>query len=229
MTAKLTRRSISVPHGIGKVPAYIARPQAPGTYPGVVVIMEWWGVDAHIKDVTDRFAGEGFVAIAPDLYYGKVATTPEEAASYYGAMSMEEAVRECISCSDYLKTQPDNNGKSGMVGFCLGGTVCYLAPCRGAQTAATVAFYGNAPNPGAQLKNAECPIFGIFGGDDAIINEEHVRRVRGGFKDSALAHQLKVYRGMGHAFFNDTRPNYNERSADDAWRRTLAFLREHVV
>ena len=116
-----------------------------------------------------------------------------------------------------------------MVGYCLGGTVCYLAPCRGADVDATVAFYGNAPDPGAQLKHAECPIFGIFGGDDPIINEEHVRRVRGGLKGSALDHQVKVYRGMGHAFFNDTRPNYDDRAAGDAWRRTLTFLREHLA
>ena len=162
MAAALIRRSVSVPHGIGKTPAYLVRPRAPGTYPGVVVIMEWWGLVPHIKDVADRFAAEGFAAIAPDLYHGKVAETPEEAAAYYGAMSMEGAVRECISCSDYLKAQPYSNGKSSMVGYCLGGTVCYLAPCRGAGVDATVAFYGNAPDPGAQLKHAECPIFGIF-------------------------------------------------------------------
>ena len=162
MTA-LTRRSLSVPHGIGKIPAYLVRPRAPGTYPCVVVIMEWWGLNEHFKDVADRFAAEGFAAIAPDLYHGKIAGTPEDAAAYYGAMSMEGAVRECISCSDYLRAQPWSNGKTSMVGYCLGGTVCYLAPCRGANVDATVAFYGNAPDPGGQLKHAECPIFGIFG------------------------------------------------------------------
>ena len=147
MAAALTRRSVSVPHGIGKIPAYLVRPRAPGTYPGVVVIMEWWGLVPHIKDVADRFAAEGFAAIAPDLYHGKVAETPEEAAAYYGAMSMEGAVRECISCSDYLKAQPYSNGKSSMVGYCLGGTVCYLAPCRGAGVDATVAFLWERARP----------------------------------------------------------------------------------
>ena len=147
MAAALTRRSIAVPHGIGKIPAYLVRPRAEGTYPGVVVIMEWWGLNEHIKDVADRFAAEGFAAIAPDLYHGKIADTSEDAAAYYGAMSMEGAVRECISCSDYLRTQPWSNGKTSMVGYCLGGTVCYLAPCRGAGVDATVAYYGNAPDP----------------------------------------------------------------------------------
>lgn len=229
MPTALTRRSIAVPHGIGNIPAYLVRPKAPGAYPGVVVIMEWWGLNEHIKDVADRFAAEGFAAIAPDLYHGKIADTSEDAAAYYGAMSMEGAVRECISCSDYLKTQPWSNGKTSMVGYCLGGTVSYLAPCRGAGVDATVAYYGNAPDPGAQLKHAECPIFGIFGADDPIIDREHVRRVRGGLRRSDLAHQVRVYRGAAHAFFNDTRPNYHERAADDAWRRTLAFLREHLA
>ncbi|MDW8120588.1 MAG: dienelactone hydrolase family protein [Chloroflexota bacterium] len=228
MPVRVRARQVQYPHNGSKTPAYLAQPAEPGTYPGVVVIQEWWGLEPHIQDVTRRFAGEGFIALAPDLYHGKIAKEPSEAEKLMMALNMERAVREIISGVNYLKGLEGCNGKVGVVGFCMGGGLALLTALRSAGVSACVDFYGAIPDPLDQVKHLECPLLGIFAAQDHWVKVADVRRLRRRLKAFGKQAEVRIYRGVDHAFFNDTRPLYNARAAKDAWRRTLAFFRQHL-
>ncbi|GBD10918.1 Carboxymethylenebutenolidase [bacterium HR23] len=228
MPVRVRARKVAYPHNGSKTPGYLAQPAQPGKYPGVVVIQEWWGLEPHIQDVTRRFAREGFIALAPDLYHGKIAREPSEAEKLMMALNMEQAVREIISGVNYLKRLEGCNGKVGVVGFCMGGGLALLTALRSAGVGACVDFYGAIPDPVDQVKHLECPLLGIFAGKDTWVTPKAVRQMQRRLKAFGKQAQVRIYRNVDHAFFNDTRPAYNARSARDAWRRTLAFFRQHL-
>jgi carboxymethylenebutenolidase len=207
---------------------YLVRPSGEPK-PAVVVIQEWWGLNDHIKDVANRFAEQGYVALAPDLYKGVVATEPDEAMKLVMELDMAEAAREIQHAIDFLQGQDYVAGeKVGIVGFCMGGGLALQTALAEDNLGAAVAFYGRplAPDQAGQVK---APVLGLYGAADQGIPVADVQTMEKGLADAGIQHEVQIYDGAGHAFFNDTAQSYNEAAATDAWQRTLAWFQEHLA
>ena len=207
----------------------LVRPDTTKQLPAVIIIHEWWGLNDHIKDIAQRFAREGYVALAPDLYsrLGHHATTdPNEAARLMESLQSQAALKDLNATTRYLKQQPFVDAwKIGMVGFCMGGTFTLMAATHNSDVKAAVPFYGQIP-PSDTFRYFLCPILYIYGEQDGWIKQQDVERLRQGLKQLGKPGEVRTYPGCPHAFFNDTRPDvYRPREAQDAWQRTLAFLR----
>lgn len=196
--------------------------------PGVLVIQEWWGLVDHIKDVADRFAAEGFVALAPDLYHGESTTEPDGAGKLMMSMNIDQAAKDMSGAIDTL-LEVTGRDTIGVIGFCMGGGLAlYVATKRPDAIAACAPFYGLIPWPDAQpdwsqlaakVEGHYAEQDGYFGPDKAMAFEEQLGDLG---KDATL----HVYAGTDHAFFNDTRPEvYNEEAATTAWARVLDLFR----
>ena len=209
---------------------YLARPSGTGRYPGVIVIQEWWGLEDHIKDVARRFAQEGFVALAPDLYHGKIAAEPDEARKLAMEMDRENAVREIVQGAGYLLgTDYVAGAKVGVVGFCMGGGLSLLSACRSDKIGASVVFYGGPPNPIDQVQNIGCPVLGLYGEADQGLWPDAVNNLKEALTRYGKQFEIHSYPGAPHSFFCDTRPQiYKPDAARDAWARTLAFYRQNL-
>lgn len=212
-----------------RVPAHLAKPPGAGPFPAVIVIQEWWGLNDHIKDVAERYAREGYVALAPDLYHGKVTADPNEAGKLMGALNREEAVRDLLGAVQHLKAMKDVRGdRIGVTGFCMGGSYALLLPCRTKEIRAAAPYYGEIPDE-ATLKNLACPILYIYGDADFWITKDEVKRLEASLKKLDKPGEVKIYPGAPHAFFNDTRKDvYRQTEARDAWRRTLDLFAKHL-
>ncbi len=210
----------------GQTSGYLAIPEN-GTGPGVVVIQEWWGLVDHIKDVCDRFAAEGFVALAPDLFHGKIAKSPDEAGKLMMAIRIDEAEKDLRGAIQYLLDHDATTGdKVGTIGFCMGGALSLYAATKNPQVGACVVFYGGHPNVKPDLPNLQAPVLGIFAERDGFVTPAVVRELERKLKELGKSVEVHIYPGTDHAFFNDTRPEvYNADAAADAWRRTIEFLR----
>ncbi|TAK58092.1 MAG: dienelactone hydrolase family protein [Dehalococcoidia bacterium] len=208
---------------------YLAQPGDGGAHPGVVVIQEFWGLDGHIRDVAERFAREGFVALAPDLYHGAVATEPDEARKLAMNMNRQRAVQDCIGAVNHLKSMVEVAPKRvGCVGFCMGGSMTLALAAATADVVAAAPFYaGMQPGPD-ELARIEAELFCAFGADDAGIPLEKVRAFEQTLADTGRRAVVKVYDGAPHSFFNDTKPSYRPEAARDAWERTLELFRRAI-
>lgn len=208
---------------------YLARPAEDGPRPAVIVIQEWWGLNEHIKDVTRRVAGEGFVALAPDLYHGAVTSEPDEARKLVMELDMTEAVREIQRAIDFLQEQDDVAGPEvAIVGFCMGGGLVLQTALAEEDLAAGVVFYGRPLDP-EQAKQVKAPILGLFGAEDQGIPGEAVETMHAAFDEAGLENEFHIYDGAPHAFFNDTRDSFRPEAAGDAWQRTLTWFRDHLA
>lgn len=209
---------------------YLALP-APGKGPGVVVIQEWWGLVPHIKNVADRFAAAGYLALAPDLYHGQSTQSPDEAGKLMMAMNIDQAERDLAGAVSHLKTHPQNSsGKVGTVGFCMGGALSLYAATKNRDVSAAVIFYGGHPNVKPDLARLEAPILGLYAQMDGFVTVASVQELEDKLKALGKKYEFHVYPGVDHAFFNDERPAvYNKEAAEDAWKRTTAFFRMHLA
>lgn len=221
------------PSGDIQMAAYLARPKAKGTYPGVIVIQEWWGLNEHIKDITRRFAREGYVALAPDLYSclgHKVAADPNEASQLMSVLTPAQALNDLQATVTHLKgLEGVERDQLGVVGFCMGGTYALLLPCHTTEIKAAVPFYGQVPSPPDALKNLACPVLYIYGDADGWISMADVNRLREGLTRYGKTGEVKIYLGAPHAFFNDTRKDvYRPTEAKDAWIRALDFFAKYL-
>ena len=198
--------------------------------PGVIVIQEWWGLNDHIKDICDRFASEGFTAFAPDIYQGKLATSPGEAGKLMMALNIDEAEKILKGAIGALLAHSSCTSSTvGVVGFCMGGQLAmYAAATNPEQVTACVNFYGIHPNVKPPYARMKAAVLGLFAENDSSVGAEAVEKLRKELAAAGKSFQSHTYKNVGHAFFNDTRPVYDEDSARDAWRRTLDFLRDHV-
>jgi len=207
---------------------YLALPAGKG--PGVVVIQEWWGLVDHIKDVCDRFAAAGYVALAPDLYHGQTTKSPDEAGKLMMALRIDEAEKELRGAIQYLLAHPSVEPKKvGTIGFCMGGALSLYAACENPQVSACVVFYGGHPNVKPNLEKLQAPVLGIYAERDQFVTPESVRQLEAQLKQLGKTAEIHIYPGADHAFFNDTRPEvYNREAAEDAWRRTLDFFSTYL-
>lgn len=209
---------------------YLATP-ASGSGPGVVVIQEWWGLVPHVKEVADRFAGEGFVALAPDLYHGRSTTSPDEAGKLMMALEIDRAERDLRGAIDYLLARDDVAGtRVGTVGFCMGGQLSLFAACANASVGACVDFYGIHPNVAPALAGLEAPVLGFFAERDGFVTPEAARKLEADLRAAGKEVEVTIFDGADHAFFNDSRPDvYHAGYAAECWTRMVAFYRRHLA
>jgi len=201
-----------------------------GKGPAVVVIQEWWGIVRHIEDLVDRFAAEGFVAIAPDLYHGKTTTSPDEAGKLLMELDVERAAKEIGGAGDYVLSRPEcTSQKFGVVGFCMGGALAQYVATTNPKAGAAVSFYGGFKKVETHWENLSAPILLIYGENDQGVPAAQGRELGHKLQKLGKNAEVLIYPNANHAFFNDTRPEvYNADAAADAWRRTLERFRQSL-
>jgi carboxymethylenebutenolidase len=226
------RQNVTFPSNGNRAHGYLA---TPGTDhgPGVIVIQEWWGLDDHIVDVTDRFAREGFVALAPDLYGGRLAHDESTAVQYLMSLDVQQAARDLTGAVDFLLARDDVQGdRVGAVGFCMGGgLVLLLAAEAGDKVAAAVPYYGVGPGvENADLSRITADVQGHYGEHDQGFPVDQARAFEQQLREQANGHVTFYYYPAGHAFHNDENKlgTYDKDSAQQAWQRTLEFLRSKL-
>jgi carboxymethylenebutenolidase len=214
----------------GSATGYLAEPEGEDN-PGVVVLQEWWGVDDHIRDVCERFAAAGFVALAPDLFHGETTDQPDEAQQKMMALNIEEAEKEMRRAVDYVAEHPKCSGQVGAVGFCLGGGLSLWAATANDKVDAAVTFYYVMPHGKPDFaKLAGKPVQGHFGKADDFVSEEDANALESELRDAGADVQFHYYDGAGHAFFNDNDRlgTHHPEHAKVAWERTLEFFGKHL-
>ena len=211
---------------------YLATPAA-GRGPGVIVIQEWWGLNDQIRGVADRFAQEGFAALAPDLFHGKMAPIgePDEAGKLFMALNADEAAKDVRGAATFLKAhEASASPKVGVIGFCMGGQIALLtgtvAPD---EVGAVVDCYGIHPNVKPDFSKLKAPVLGIFGGKDAMVTDAAREQLARDVKAAGATIESHVYPEADHAFMNEQRKDaYRAQDAEDAWQRAVDFLRQHL-
>jgi carboxymethylenebutenolidase len=223
---------VSFPSNGHAASGYLAVPES-GSGPGVIVIQEWWGLVPHIEDVCDRFAAEGFVALAPDLFHGRTTTEPDEAGKLMMALNVEVAARDMGGAIDHLKgLDAVTSAGVGVIGFCMGGGLAMvLATTRPDDVVACAPFYGLIPWEGAQpdWSRLKAPIRGHFAAEDGFFTPDQAAALEQRLRDLGKDARIEVHPGVGHAFFNDDRPEVHDPDESArAWAATIAFFRETV-
>ena len=210
----------------GATTAYVARPLDEFTA-AVVLIQEWWGINDHIRDIAGRYAKEGYLCLAPDLYRGRVAKDAGEASLLMHALETADGM-ETIHQAIRAATETYKVEKFGITGYCMGGTFALRTACEIPELRAAAAFYGDIPEEKVLQK---CGVPGLFfaGERDAWINPEKVNGLRAAIRKYGLPIEVISY-DADHAFFNDTRPEvYNPEAAADAWQRVLTHFRKYLL
>jgi carboxymethylenebutenolidase len=217
--------TINLNNSRGATTAHVARPDN-DTKAAVILIQEYWGINDHIRDLASRYANEGFLCLAPDLYRGKLAKDAKEASQLMQGLAIEDGL-ETIRAAIAQAKQTYNAQKIAITGYCMGGTFALRAACEISELAAAAPFYGDIPEESV-LKNLKVPTLFIAGKRDAWINPEKVSQLTEAARKYDLPVEAVSY-DADHAFFNDTRPQvYDAEAAADAWRRVLELFREHL-
>ncbi len=223
-------RDIRFPSDGESAGGYLATP-ASASGPGVLVIQEWWGLVDHIRDVCDRFAREGFVALAPDLYRGERANDPDAAGRLMMGLEVPRAARDLEGAVRALLGHEAVAGaRVGAVGFCMGGQLALFAATRNPRIGAVVDFYGIHPNVTLDLSGLDAAVLGFFAERDAFVPPDAARKLEAELRGAGKRAHFEIVPGVDHAFFNDARPDvYDARAAARAWAETLAFLRAELA
>jgi carboxymethylenebutenolidase len=220
-------KMVDFPANGGTTQGYLATP-ASGKGPGVLVIQEWWGLVGHIKKVCDRFAAEGFSALAPDMYHGQTASEPDGAGKLFMALNIGQAEKDLRGAAKHLATH-SSTAKLGAVGFCMGGQLALFAGTVNPTVGAVVNFYGIHPNVKPDYTKLSGPVLGLFAEKDGFVNPQVAKDTDAAIKKAGKQSEINIYPNVDHGFFNDERPDvYNKAAADDAWRRTLAHFRQNL-
>lgn len=212
----------------GATTAYVAMPdETNDETKAVIVIQEWWGLNEHIKDIANRYAGEGFIAVAPDLFRGTLAESSSDAANLMNNLELEDGLD---TIKNAITTAQEKYGiaKFGITGFCMGGTYALEAICHLEGLSAAAPFYGDIPDE-TTLKKLKGPVIFISGTKDQWINPEKVSELERIAKANVLPVESVKYEA-DHAFFNNTRPEvYDREAAKDAWAKVIAFFNENLT
>jgi carboxymethylenebutenolidase len=215
-----------------KVSGYLSEPDVdlfPQARAGLVVIQEWWGLTDDIREIADRYATEGYLAFAPDLYHGEVAAEPDEARKLVMALERDLAAQEIDTVIAWLKGARGMT-KVGCVGYCLGGGLALATAIRPTSGVDAVhVYYGGGMPPSDQIAAIRVPVLGSYGADDAGIPKEEVDRLREALAAAGVPHEVVLYEGAPHAFFNDTRPSYRETAALDSWMRSTNWFARYLA
>ncbi len=220
--------SVTFPSNGSEGQGYLAVPQS-GSGPGVVVFQEWWGLNDQIREVCDRYAAEGFVALAPDLYRGEAASEPDEAGKLMMALNMDRAAKDMSGAVDFLGDHDATTGSGlGVTGYCMGGGLALmLAARRSDRVKACAPYYGVIPWESAQPDYSQLsgPVQGHYAENDDFANAEAVSALKDAIQSSGQSAEIFVYAGTEHAFTNHLRPEvYKHDQTEQAFGRTFAFL-----
>jgi carboxymethylenebutenolidase len=227
--ARLIVESVKYPGETGEVRANFVRPKGDAKLPGVIVIHENRGLNAHIEDVTRRIALEGFLAIAPDALspLGGTPEDSEKAPALLGQLDKEKNTKNFLAAVKYLKTYPLSTGKVGVVGFCWGGAMANQVAVHSPDLVAAVPYYGAAPAP-EDVPKIKASLLLHYAGMDERINAG-IPAFEAALKAASVNYKIYIYEGAQHAFNNDMWPGrYNKEAAQLAWQRTIAFLKEKL-
>ncbi|HXW58104.1 MAG TPA: dienelactone hydrolase family protein [Solirubrobacteraceae bacterium] len=213
------------------VPGYLAVPTDEHG-PATIVMHEWWGLDASVRALCDRFAEEGFYALAPDLYRGDTTTQPSEAEQKMMALSMDRAVADMCGAAEYLSSRPGVEGSGvGAVGFCLGGGLAMWAAASCPQITAAATYYYVLPHAKPDFSKISGPVLGHFGTGDEFVPLQAAQTLEKEIRDAGVDVTFHYYEGAGHAFANDHNRlgTYDPELTDTAWQRTVGFLRSALA
>ena len=220
---------VQYPSGEETLEAYLVRPAGPGPFPALVVIHEWWGLNDQVKEEARRLADEGYLALAVDLYRGRVTSSSEEAHELLRGLPEDRARRDLRAAFDYLAGRKDVRvDRIGSIGWCMGGGYSLVLAVAEPRLAAAVIYYGRLMTEESALAQLQAPVLGLFGEEDRGIPVESVHGFEAALKKLGKRAEIHTYAGAGHAFANSTRPSYREAAAGDAWEKTRAFLARHL-
>lgn len=229
--AKVPHQNVTFESTEGQAHGYIAIPES-GKGPGVIVIQEWWGLVDHIKDVCDRLAALGFVALAPDLYGGSITHDGAEAAEMMSKLPAEEGARLLLGSVDYLLNRDEVTSETvGAIGFCMGGGfVLSLAAQAGDKVSAAVPFYGVGQGVPESFKTITAKVQGHYAEQDDFFPVDQAREQEKQIREESGTEVQYYYYDAPHAFHNDENPmgNYREDHAKLAWTRAVTFLQDNV-
>jgi carboxymethylenebutenolidase len=229
--ANVDSMTVDYMNGDVKLTGYLSKPKKKDKYPAIIVIHENRGLNDHTRDVARRFAAEGFVALAIDALSRKGGTaafdTPEKVREAFSSISVADVMKDLNAGLAYLNTHPNvKKDRLASIGFCWGGARSFLLATEENKLRAAVVFYGTPPTDDL-LAKVHCPVFGCYGETDERITGA-VPKVEETMKKLNKSYEYKIYKGAGHAFFNDTGQRYNAEAAKDAWTQTLAFLKKNL-
>jgi carboxymethylenebutenolidase len=233
---------VSVQTGTEKMPAHLARPATGGPYPSLIVVMEAFGLNEHIKKITDRFAAERFVALAPNLYFRQ----PNNVVGYndlpgafrlMGSLKDDQIVADMTASMNHLKPMKEVKPAFGTVGFCMGGRISFLTACRNPDVKATAPYYGGGmvksreagvKAPIDYVEGLRAPVLAFFGGKDAFIPIEEVDAFRDALRKAGKSAEVVLYPDADHGFMCDERPSFHPTHSKEAWAKTIAFFKQHL-
>ncbi|HEX3085791.1 MAG TPA: dienelactone hydrolase family protein [Pyrinomonadaceae bacterium] len=222
----MNAESLNLSTSNGATTAYVARPNE-DVSACVLLIQEWWGINDHIRDLAGRYAQEGYLCVAPDLYRGRLAADSSEAAALMHALPIDDGMETIRKAMDAAQ-ETYKVDRFAITGYCMGGTFAMRAACEIPELKAAAPFYGDIPDEEV-LKNLKVPTLFIAGTRDAWINREKVN----GLKEMAAKYNLPIETvsyDADHAFFNDTRPEvYDPEAAADAWRRVQEHFKKNLA
>jgi carboxymethylenebutenolidase len=224
-------QAVSFASGDEQASGLLVTPAGKGPFPAVVVIQEWWGLDDWVKGQARALAEEGYVALAVDLYRGKVATKQEEAHQLMMGTPPDRALRDLRGAIVYLHSRADvRKDRIGSIGWCMGGRYSLELATKEPGLAAVVAYYGAPPTDSAAIAAIRAPVLGSFGAEDKGPTPEQARAFEAALKKAGKTVEIKIYPGAGHAFANVNNPwgGYRKEAAEDAWARTTAFLARYL-
>ena len=222
-----TTTPISVKTATGEMATGVIAMPATLPAPTVLLIHEWWGLNDHIKSMAAQFAKQGYIAVAIDLYGGRVATSPTEARKYMGETDAALATSQLKAMANYLRTHKDSTGKIGTIGWCFGGG--WSLNCSAATPVdATIIYYGNVKKSADKLAALKGPVLGHFATQDKWINKQMVDGFENEMKKAGKTDLTVHWYEANHAFANPTGSRYDEKDAALAWQRTLDFYKKHL-
>jgi carboxymethylenebutenolidase len=224
--AEVKTETVQYPSGTETISGYLALPTSAGRHPAMVVIQEWWGLNDWVKEQTRKLADMDYVALAPDLYRGQLATDPNMAHELMRGMPQDRAVRDLEATFAYLTSRKDVEAKKiGSIGWCMGGGLSLQFAVRESKLAACVVNYGAPPTDSADINKIRAPILGNYGALDRGIPPANVQAFEKSARAAGKSIDVKIYDGAGHAFENpNNKDGYRPEAAADAWSRTVAFL-----
>ena len=239
---EVVSQEVTVQTGSEKMPAHRARPASGGPYPGLIVVMEAFGLNDHIRSITNRFAAEGFVALSPNLYF----RSPNNVVGYndlpgamrlMGALNDDQIVADMTASINHLKPIKEVKQSFGTTGFCMGGRISFLTACRNRDVKATAPYYGGgmvkSRQPGVKapieyVEGLNAAVLAFFGGKDAFIPIEEVDGFRDALRKAGKSAEVVLYPDADHGFMCDERPSFHPTHSKEAWAKTISFFKQHL-
>ena len=222
--------TVSFKSGDETVSGFIALPDGGGKHPAIIVIHEWWGLNDWVKEQAQKYAAQGYVVLAVDLYRGKVASSPDDAHILMRGLPDDRGLRDLEAAFAYLAARPDVNvGKIGSIGWCMGGGWSIKLAMDQPKLAACIVNYGSLPTDPANIEKVKAPVQGNFGAEDRGISPESVHAFEAAMKAAGKTVDIKIYDGAGHAYQNpNNKDGYRTEATADSEKRITAFFQKYL-